>query len=296
MKNTLTILIICVISLSSKISYSQSENTIVDTNSIWSIYQELVVDEPIPTSYYIHLKGDTIIDSKHYKKVWTNNDLSLTDDMEFHALIREENQKTYVRYYHSGLDSILGENLLYDFSLSTGDTFNFKSYNDVHAFNVSVDSILIDNEIRKRIILSENFIPNMTWVEKIGCLEVGLLYESLFGLGVIEKLLCYYSNNNVLYSNPEFNYCKVVGLDPMQKTEYNTIIYPNPTKDFINISSDQIISKIEVTDINGRLLLSTDKIKSNNYNINLCPFLKGMYILKIIYNDGKFNNHKIIKK
>ncbi|MEA4957657.1 MAG: hypothetical protein VB038_08010, partial [Methanobrevibacter sp.] len=237
------------ISFSSKISYSQSQNTIADTNSIWSIYNELVVAEPIPTSYYILLKGDTTIDSKHYKKVWTNNDLSITDEMEFHALIREENQKTYVRYYHSGLDSILGENLLYDFSLSNGDTFNLNIYEQVFSFNVSVDSIQINNEIRKRIILSGNFIPNMTWVEKIGCLEAGLLYESLFGLGVIEKLLCYYYNDNVLYSNPEFNYCNIVGINYPRKEENQIKVYPTLIDKEVNISSEKYPINLSVIDL-----------------------------------------------
>lgn len=79
--------------------YSQVGNTIVDTNSVWSILMEYASPEPIPETYYIHLRGDTLIDSKHYTKIWINNDLSLTDDMEFYGLIREEEQKTYIRRF-----------------------------------------------------------------------------------------------------------------------------------------------------------------------------------------------------
>ncbi|MBP1645027.1 MAG: hypothetical protein H6Q16_602 [Bacteroidetes bacterium] len=293
MKKTLIILSICLISLSSKISYSQSQNTIVDTNSIWSIYNELVIAESIPTSYYIHLKGDTIIDSKHYIKVWTNNDLSLTDDIEFHALIREENQKTYVRYYHSGMDSILGENLLYDFSLSNGDTFNLNIYEEVFSFNVCVDSIQINNEMRKRIILSGNFISNMTWVEKIGCLEAGLLYESLFGVGVIEKLLCYYYNDNVLYSNPEFNYCNIVGINYPRKEENQIKVYPTIIDKEINISSDKYPISLSIIDLFGREVFR--KEINNNRAINLDFLKEGAYIIKLKHKDNIIIR-KIIKK
>ena len=294
MKKKLILLTICLISFSSKIIYSQSANTIVDTNSIWSIYKELVVAEPIPTSYYIHLKGDTIIDSKHYIKVWTNNDLSLTDYMEFHALIREENQKTYVRYYNSSLDSILAEELLYDFSLSNGDTFTLNLAEHVFTFNVSVDSILINNEMRKRIVLSGDFYSNITWVEKIGCLEWGLLYyPKIFYTGVIEKLLCYYYNDNVLYSNPEFNYCNIVGINYTRKEENQIKVYPTLFDKEINISSDKYPICLSVIDLFGREVFRREIY--NNKAIDLDFLKKGTYILKLKHNDAIINR-KIIKK
>ena len=274
--------------------YSQVGNTIVDTNSVWSINNQIVYPMP-PTSYYIHLKGDTIIDSKQYTKVWNNNDLSLTDDMELYGLIREENQKTYIRYNYNGLS---GENLLYDFSLNIGDSVLLYQIDTIYFYwftVTNVDSIEINNKMHKRIILSGNFYTDITWVEKIGCLDIGLFYSPMIFLcGVREDLLCYYYNNSCLYTNPNFNYC-TVGLDNPLKTESKTIIYPNPVKDYLNIESKEIISKIEVLDIEGRLLIRKEDINNINYTTNLNSLSKGVYILKIKYKNQKIASYKLLK-
>lgn len=278
----------------SNIAYSQIGNTIVDTNSVWSINNQISSPTP-PTSYYIHLKGDTIIDSKQYTKVWNNNDLSLTDDMELYGLIREENQKTYIRYNYNGLS---GENLLYDFSLNIGDSVLLYQIDTIYFYwftVTNVDSIEINNEMHKRIILSGNFYTDITWVEKIGCLDRGLFYSPMIFLcGVREDLLCYYYYNSCLYTNPNFNYC-TVGLDNPLKTESKTIIYPNPVKDYLNIDSEEMISNIEILDIEGRLLISKENINNINYSTNLDSLSKGVYILKIIYKNGKIGSYKLLK-
>ncbi len=294
-RNLSLVLVMFFITFFSNITFSQVGNTIVDTNSVWSINNQIVYPTP-PTSYYIHLKGDTIIDSKHYTKVWTNNDLSLTDDMEFYGLIREENQKTYLRRFESSTDTLYNESLIYDFSLSNGDVYTINGLDTVFTFSVNVDSIEINNVMYKRISLYNSILSEINWIEKIGCLEGGLFYGSrMFNDGVMEDLLCYYYNNSCLYTNPNFNYC-TVGLDNPLNTESKTIIYPNPVKDYLNIESEEIISKIEILDIEGRLLIKKENINNINYSTNLDSLSKGVYILKIIYKNGKISSDKLLKQ
>ncbi len=135
-------LVMFFINLSCTIAFSQVGNTIVDTNSVWSINNQIVYPMP-PTSYYIHLKGDTIINSKQYTKVWKNNNLSLTDDMEFYGLIREENQKTYIKRFESSTDTIYSESLLYDFTLSNGAVYTINGLDTVFNFDVRIKIYLI---------------------------------------------------------------------------------------------------------------------------------------------------------
>ena len=294
-RNLSLVLVMFFITLFSNNLYSQVSNTIVDTNSVWSINNQIVYPMP-PTSYYIHLKGDTIIDSKQYTKVWKNNDLSLTDDMELYGLIREENQKTYLRRFESSIDTLYNESLLYDFTLSNGDVYTINGLDTVFTFNVNVDSIEINNIKYKRISLSNSILSDIIWVEKIGCLEMGLFYcPRIFNEGVRKDLLCYYYNNSCLYTNPEFNYC-FVGLDNPLKEDEKTIIYPNPVKDFLNIESKEIISEIEVLDIEVRLLIRKEDINNINYTTNLNSLSKGVYILKIKYNNQKTSSCKLIKQ
>jgi hypothetical protein len=64
--------------------------------------------------------------------------------------------------------------------------------------------------------------------------------------------------------------------------ENNTIkIYPNPAKDFITIeNSDIILSKIEVLDLSGKVILKQED-NSNKITIDISNLEKGTYFIKI---------------
>lgn len=293
MKRSLSVVFLMfLITFSSRIAYSQDENTIVNQNSVWSINNQIVYPMP-PTSYYIHLNGDTVVDLKHYTKVWTNNSLSLTNDMEFYGLIREENQKTYFRSYQSSLDTLSEESLIYDFSLTENDTFMINILDTVVYLDVSVGMFNLNNMEVKKITLSNPLLSqDIVWVEKIGNLKG--LFHNPFICGVMTDLLCYYQRNNVLYSNPEFNYCSL-SLDEPIKKEETAIIYPNPVRDFLNIESKEMMSKIEILDIEGRLLTSEENINSIIHRMNLSSKNKGVYIIKIIFMNKEVGFYKLIK-
>uniref|UniRef100_UPI004049CC09 glycosyl hydrolase 53 family protein n=2 Tax=Flavobacterium sp. TaxID=239 RepID=UPI004049CC09 len=63
------------------------------------------------------------------------------------------------------------------------------------------------------------------------------------------------------------------------------MVYPNPTKDILNIkSSGNIVKNIKIYDING-ILLENEQVDATSYFINLSRFPIGLYFLKI--NDNK---------
>lgn len=74
---------------------------------------------------------------------------------------------------------------------------------------------------------------------------------------------------------------------PLSSSEYkkeNISVYPNPARDELNINAtnDIIISKIEITDVNGRLILS----KNKDFNkIDVEKLQQGIYLLKISHDD-----------
>lgn len=68
-------------------------------------------------------------------------------------------------------------------------------------------------------------------------------------------------------------------------------VYPNPVKDFINISSTAKISRVSVYNADGKLLLD------NNFSkINLSALKTGNYLLKIDFTDGTSETQKFIKE
>lgn len=69
-------------------------------------------------------------------------------------------------------------------------------------------------------------------------------------------------------------------------------IYPNPVESILKIDnkSNFEIIQITITDINGRILSSTSSL-----TIDFSNYSKGIYLLKIAYNNGNIYTKKILK-
>ncbi len=72
-------------------------------------------------TYFLQLKGDTIIDGKTYKRCYEYNSWKLGGDAKIRGFMREENKRVY--------SIIVGQNggqeqLIYDFNIGVGDSFN----------------------------------------------------------------------------------------------------------------------------------------------------------------------------
>ena len=73
----------------------------------------------------------------------------------------------------------------------------------------------------------------------------------------------------------------------------NTIsLYPNPAHEVLNISSTNSISKIEVYDMQGRNVASNN----NASNVNVESLVKGVYIVKVMQENGSVVAKQFIKK
>ena len=96
--------------------------------------------------------------------------------------------------------------------------------------------------------------------------------------------------------NGQYVYSKIVFLKK-GFSENNYIIYPNPSKNIINISSNEIVggeAKIDMSNLLGEHI-GFYKMHSNHFEINTSLFANGTYILKI---TDKQNSHiqKVIVK
>lgn len=74
-------------------------------------------------------------------------------------------------------------------------------------------------------------------------------------------------------------------------------VYPNPASDYLYIEkSGEILNEFEITitDATGRLIFK--EIVSNNssnYKFSLTEFVSGLYLIKVVTNDGKLFNKQI---
>jgi hypothetical protein len=76
----------------------------------------------------------------------------------------------------------------------------------------------------------------------------------------------------------------------------NVVISPNPISDYLNIISDTGISRIEIYDSLGKMLLAESVQNDTNYRLNLSFLPGGWYLLNIDNVAGeKIKGHKLIK-
>ncbi len=75
--------------------------------------------------------------------------------------------------------------------------------------------------------------------------------------------------------------------------ENNFIIWPNPTKEFLNIQCNTEIQSITVYNIIGQIVLNK-KVNSKNFVLKTHDLLPGNYLLKITSDNNTFTKKIIL--
>ncbi len=85
-------------------------------------------------------------------------------------------------------------------------------------------------------------------------------------------------------------------VEPLNVEEFNSEsvnLFPNPAKDKLEITSNQIITNLILIDINGRVLKSI-AISNNDYSLDISSLSKGVYFLEVESGASK-STKKFIK-
>jgi len=69
------------------------------------------------------------------------------------------------------------------------------------------------------------------------------------------------------------------------KAESTYTLYPNPVNDVLNISDISSVNKIEISDVTGKTVYSTE-VNAPNISINTSNLSKGIYIVSFQNNKG----------
>lgn len=88
----------------------------------------------------------------------------------------------------------------------------------------------------------------------------------------------------------QYEYSKIISTSGI-KTKIN--LAPNPFKDEIVVINDNAITKIEIIDITGKVVL-TSELNNNKVIVNTSALKNGIYYIKI-YNINEVQTQKIIK-
>ncbi len=86
---------------------------------------------------------------------------------------------------------------------------------------------------------------------------------------------------------------KTTSNKPIEQLE-NITIYPNPTTGIFSLKLDSSPSKIEITDITGKIIYSDNNIVDEIVKIDISTEREGIYILRIETEEGIITN-KLIK-
>jgi hypothetical protein len=89
----------------------------------------------------------------------------------------------------------------------------------------------------------------------------------------------------------KFSYSGIVTIKS-GKEKVSVLVYPNPVTDVITIQSNSLYSKVYISDINGKVVITTNHV----HELNIAHLTSGFYILQLIDNNGLvLGIQKIIK-
>lgn len=303
MKN-ITVLLLLLLQITASLGQKVS---ILDANLKWNIGTHCVNDGPFNhynfwATSFVHTEGDTVMNEKHYKRLISCAD-SLCDEKSLKSYVREEAGKVF-------LSNKTEELTQFDFNLQQADTMIMDFFLKINIrYYIRIDSVksmvLQDqNERRAQFVTVIDYHNshvgsmsiNDVFVEGIGSLKFGLEYPIGLFLtgdeGCLPALLCFYSGDNLLYSNPEINNCYLnTDVQQIQQQPELVLVSSNNHGEMeIHLIIDKS-GKLFVFDVNGKLILWQTV---NQSVTQFCLPLTGVYLYRFESEKGKVQTGKVL--
>lgn len=275
------------------LGFSQAYDNLLSNESHW--YVSSCGAFCVTDHYYA--KGDTTINGKIYTFL---NKYHYNKNM----MLREDTAQRKIYFIAVGSSK---ETLLYDFSLTPGDSMEIENPISPLPPNAgwhTLDSIklitLLDG-VHRAFYLSENNGSNTaTWIEGIGSLALINTPSSERDLNGAGDLTCFYKDGVKVYEadtlpTGECDTTLMVGINAKEIESNIASVYPIPAKNAVNIKVDILTTdrwNLEVYDVNGKLIF-TQKLNKFITTINTVNWKNDIYFTKI-YNKQKSLVQKII--
>ncbi|MDD2191911.1 MAG: T9SS type A sorting domain-containing protein [Bacteroidales bacterium] len=266
-------------------------------NQIWTEDRGYYGEDDYHFSKYSLSDEDTIIEFASYKKLYLLSSNNPNTAIPHYIGGLRENAEKQVFYKRDTFESVL----LYDFSLSLGDTFTSPDAYPYIYEVISIDTINYEG-IQRRVFKIAIFGFNdvvAKWIEGIGNFE-GLLFDMNIRTTTAHiwgRIRCYEHNEVLLYH--DFSHggddciTPLVGLNDIIKQDNSITLYPNPANNQVNISSENIINSIEIFNSLGQSVYKTN-VKSREKIIDINSLSKGVYVIGVNTENG-YIKKKLIK-
>ena len=182
----------------------------------------------------------------------------------------------------------------YDFDLSTWDNgYQFPELN----FGVKDTWLATPTtyNINDEVISSNSTYKNLTGINTLNAPRADIIATTaastspnwvLVGIeGALLDLINSVYIDSIVFDN-------TLSTNDFGNTKNTISLYPNPANDVLNISSSNSITKIEVFDMQGRNVASNN----NASNVNVAALGKGVYIVKVVQENGSVIAKQFIKE
>ena len=105
----------------------------------------------------------------------------------------------------------------------------------------------------------------------------------------LKNVTAIYYRLQMVDKDGHFSYSRIVRVNLTNNNEFS--IYPNPAKHWVKISGKDI-NTVQITDINGRILILKNNINSDFTSVDIRDLSKGVYLINILSKNGS----KLINK
>lgn len=278
MKTLFTIVAVLILQITNAQNLSKSGNQ-------WNI-RAGSFSPSLYTTYSLKIGQDTSVNGFTYKVILQNSSLIAEIWYSSGQLLREENQKVYLK------NPDVPEILLYDFSLEQGDKF-YGVFCEMEV--LSTDTVtLVNGDRRKRLRLLAGGVDNIEtfWIEGIGSADFGLTsHLFICGTDYAESLLCFYENNDVNFPEADAE-CVLLKIKELNEIAVN--VFPNPASSSFTIKNTSGLFKTySITDVSGKIYHSGG-LETGEVNVYSAMLNPGFYTLILTDTSGQRYSKRLI--
>jgi len=265
------------------VCYNSTNAQFLNKDAVWNVYYQ-GVEGGADKVINFKIERDSMINDTMY---------SIFNHFNGRYALREDSNKVFFRILKSTCcpEFDTSEHLLYDFGLELNDSISLNLlYNEFYITKkwkvTDVDSVLVGNEYKKRILLkfNESAIYPMEgvqyWIEDVGSSEGPLYFTGISEFETVIHLYCYQVNGELLYSTEVSDgRCDYLDADPGYPINKDVLFYNNSLNQIkINLPLRESCL-LSVYRINGQKVFNKE-IPCNRYleSVSLNP---GIYIFEV---------------
>jgi hypothetical protein len=282
---------------------AQTDFRFADSTAQWNVLDHPIFDCLGPcTKYYTHIYTvgtDSVVNGVRYQTILgdtTMNNPAVT-------CIRKD---SLGRVYKISMNDTL-EELIYDFSKQTGDTFSINDIFGGSDIKCHVDSTGFINMVGIRKVLyitynMDNWKPDI-WVEGIGSIYSHLIHPGIDHTlwdGSWYSLLCYSENGNLVYHDTAFSTCVLntnISSSVNKVSNAGISIVPNPVTQSqftVTLSETPKPNTIFMLYDAVGCVVRRDELNSINQTIYTSGLANGIYTYVIDANKVKSGSGKLV--